>query len=99
MGRISLGNGTWFDDRKGTSWDESTTWNGNNHVSDATGSQWEHETLYRTAKGTWVLHSWSQWQGSLPSYEVINETTATEWLIANGHGDDVPAPVLAAAEV
>lgn len=99
MSRVSLGNGKWFDDDKATKWSESTTWNGNNHISDATGSQWDHEAVYRTAKGTWVLHAWSQWQGSRPSYRTIDEATAIEWLIANRHHDAVPAPALAAAEV
>lgn len=99
MSRINLGNGKWFDGAKAKRWDESTTWNGNNHISDATGSQWDHEQLYRTAKGMWVLHCWSQWQGSRATYEIIDETSAIGWLIDNGHGDDVPAPALAENEV
>ena len=99
MARISLGNGKWFDDDKAKTFHESTTWDGNNHISDVTGSQWEHELLYRTPKGTWVLHAWSQWQGARSSYDTISEARAIEWLIANGHHDAVPAPVLAASEV
>lgn len=99
MARISLGNGKWFSTRAATTWEEDTRWDGRNHISLATGSQWDHEQLYRTPKGTWVLHCWSQWQGSRPSYEVISEAEAHAWLIANGEASAVPAPALAAAEV
>ena len=66
-------------------WEEETDWNGNNHISRATGSQWSHETLYRSAKGRYyVVHS-SQWQGSTDSAEVIDEQEAARWLLANDH--------------
>lgn len=62
------------------SWEEASSWNGSNHISKATGSQWEHETLYRSAKGRyWVEHT-SQYQGSLPG---------ALWLLANEH--ELPA--------
>ena len=37
------GSGSWFDLDKAESFEEETQWNGNNHISKATGSQWEHE--------------------------------------------------------
>jgi len=38
---------------------------------------------YRTAKGRWVLHRWSQWQGSEPTYEFITDEAAKQWLTIN----------------
>ena len=100
MARINLGGGRWFDPKKAQRWEEDTRWNGNNHVSVATGSQWEHEELYRTPRGVWILHSWSQWQGSIPRYEITDDATARQWLIDNGEDAEEHFPgAMAAAEV
>ena len=102
MARINLGNGRWFDTEKAECFKEDTRWNGNNHISVATGTQSEHEELYRTRKGLWIKHSWSQWQGSLPSYEQIDNDDARQWLIDQDHGDDAARfwpDALEAAEV
>lgn len=90
MARIPLtdGSGRWFDDQSAISFAESTRWNGNNHISRATGSQWDHETLYHTRSGQWVLHHWSQWQGSLERYDTVAETEAVAWLVNNEYGPD-----------
>jgi hypothetical protein len=32
-------------------WPEAIYWDGSNQISKATGSQWNHETLYRSARG------------------------------------------------
>lgn len=66
-------------------WDEDTRWNGNNHISVATGSQWEHETLYLSRKGHYYIEHVSQWQGSTPSARFVTEEEAAHWLVANGH--------------
>lgn len=79
----------WFDLDKATAFEEDTEWDGSNRISKATGSQWNHQMLYRTAKGRWVLHCWSQWQGSTPSYEFIGDTDAREWLIAQREDEAV----------
>lgn len=102
MARINLGHGRWFDTDKARLFEEARRFNGQNHVSIATGSQWEHEELYLTRKGVWILHEWSQWQGSRETYETVTADTAKQWLIDNGHGDDADAlfpGALAAAEV
>lgn len=102
MTRINLGSGSWFSPERAECFAEDTRWDGSNRISVPTGSQWEHERLYRTRKGVWVLHSWSQWQGSTDSYEVIGDDRARQWLIANDHGDTVErffAGALADAEV
>lgn len=59
--------------------DENRRWNG----SDLTGvhaGQWEHETLYRTRRGRWILLHWSQRAGSRPRYMLISDAEALEWL-------------------
>lgn len=102
MARINLGGGRWFNPKASECFAEDTRWNGNNHISVATGSQWDHEELYRTRGGVWILHSWSQWQGSRPSYEVISDERARVWLIDQGAGsrvDDLFPGALAASEV
>jgi hypothetical protein len=57
--------GKFFDMDKATKYEEDTYWNGNNHISKATGSQWSHEILFKTASGKWVLNCYSQYQGSV----------------------------------
>ena len=84
MKRQKIDDGGWFDLEKAKRWDEDTHWNGNNHISNATGSQWEHERLYKTAKGVFVLNHWSQWQGSGQSWAIVSASEAAEWLIQNG---------------
>ena len=87
MARTPLtdGSGRWFDREAAEAFDEGTRWNGNNHISLATGSQWDHEELYRTAGGKWILRHWSQWQGSGESYEEIGDHEAAKWLAVNEH--------------
>jgi hypothetical protein len=99
MSKIKLtdGTGRWI--KPVNDWEEGSYWDGNNHISRATGSQWEHEHLYKSAKGRYVLHTWSQWQGSRESYEQVDDETAHRWLVDNGHDDEVPAAALAALEV
>ncbi|MGV7585211.1 ribbon-helix-helix domain-containing protein [Mycobacterium kansasii] len=75
----------WFDDDSAESYSEDTRWDGNNHISIPTGSQWEHEHLFRTAGGRWVLHRWSQWQGTTSDYRFVSGNRARDWLLANDH--------------
>lgn len=79
----------WFDPAKAEEFDEDTDWDGSNHISVATGSQFAHQSLYRTAKGRWVLHEWSQWQGSMPSWEFLGDNEAREWLLKNKRDEAV----------
>jgi hypothetical protein len=82
MSRVVLKNGRWFDTDKAKKWEEDTHW-----LSVHTRSQWDHEALYHTASGTWVLHHWSQWQGSIETWEIITNEEAAEWLSRNDHLD------------
>ena len=101
MNRQSLTDGTprWFDQEKAIRFDESTFHDGNNYISVATGSQWDHETMYRTASGAWVLHFSSQYQGRGETWAMIDEPDAFSWLLRNGHVDAVPESYVATQEV
>lgn len=79
---LTDGSGGWFDSEKAICFKENTRWDGRNYISNATGSQWDHEALYFTKSGNWVLNCWSQWQGSTETYERIDEATAMRWLIS-----------------
>lgn len=69
-------------------WEEDTIWNGNNHISVATGSQWHHQCLYRSRKGRYYIESTSNWQGCTDSANWVSNRTAATWLLSNGH--DLP---------
>lgn len=73
----------WFDRDRATEWQEDTRWDGNNHISLATGSQHDHEKLLRTAQGRWVIHSSSAWQTVQDAWRYIDGDDARTWLIAN----------------
>lgn len=66
-------------------WYEAERWDGHNHISVATGSQWEHEALHRSRKGRYWIEHTSQWQGSTPRAEWISNHAAAQWLLANEH--------------
>lgn len=66
-------------------WQEDTEWDGSNHISRATGSQWEHQTLYRSRRGRYYLVHSSQWQGSTPTAELLSDANAARWLVLMGH--------------
>lgn len=94
--KIKTEDGTIIDTEKAKqTWQEETDWNGNNHISRNTGSQWEHETLYLSSKGRYYLVHESQWQGRLPSAEFISDEQAAQWLALNEH--EVPAELEAMA--
>lgn len=73
----------WFDPDKAERFPEDTVWDGSNHISVQTGSQWDHETLLHTAGGRWVLRIHSNRQGTLDSYKFVTDTAAREWLLRN----------------
>ena len=85
MKRINLGNGSWFNPDSSTIFTESYRWGGQNYISLATESQWDHQDLYRTAKGNWVLREYSDWQGTSERYSVVPDEDAYEWLLKNNY--------------
>ena len=96
---LTDGSPRWFDVEKAVRFDESTTWDGNNNISDATGSQWDHEVLYRTASGAWVKHFSSQYQGHDESWTMVDEDDAFAWLLKNEHTEAVPESYIATQEI
>jgi hypothetical protein len=86
MRRIYLERDKWFNDEKVAEvWAETLHEEGGNQISNATGSQWDHEELILTSKGAYVIHFWSNWEGRPASYRLIDARTATNWLIRNQH--------------
>lgn len=101
MKRQNLTDGTaqWFDLEKAQRFEEDTYWDGNNTISQATGSQWHHETMFRTAGGVFVLHYYSQWQGTQTTWLRQEPSIAHAWLLRNGHDEAVPAEYVAGMEI
>ncbi len=77
------------------SWEEDTRWDGNNHISVATGSQWEHETLYKSRKGRYWIEHTSNWQGRMPHAEWVSNHEAARWLLHNNEGEPLPEDLAA----
>ena len=93
MGKYTMDNGAVVDTESAVAhWEEATRWNGQNHISRATGSQWEHETLYKSAKGRYWVERTSQWQGSSPHAFFLTAEEAARWLLTNEH--ELPADLV-----
>lgn len=89
MEKYQMEDGTVVNTEKASqSWDERTRWNGNNNISLATGSQWNHEILYRSRKGRYYKVHESQWQGSSSYAEWIDERGAVRWLLRNEYSEE-----------
>ncbi|HZJ99617.1 MAG TPA: hypothetical protein VFC79_06405 [Tissierellaceae bacterium] len=76
---ITNGNGKWFDIEKAICYPELTYHNGKNYISKITGSQWEHEAMYKTASGHYIHNKYSDYQGSVETYIVVTKEVAAEW--------------------
>jgi hypothetical protein len=72
-------------DRASGNWGEDTYFDGRNLISKATGSQWDHESLYQSEKGNFYVEKLSQWQGNVPSARMLAPMEAVAWLALNGH--------------
>ena len=90
MKRVSLtdGSGQWFDSEKAEIYKENSYHDGRNFISKATGSQFEHEAIYITKSGKFILNHWSNWQGSVETYEIISKDDAAEWFGKQGFQDN-----------
>lgn len=94
MKRVALtdGSGRWFDSDKAEFYKENTYHDGKNHISKATGTQWDHEAIYLTKGGTFVLNCWSNYDGSRETYYEISKKEAARWFAKQGFSDDnIPA--------
>ena len=97
MARYRMEDGTVVDtDNASASWSEGTDWDGSNHISKATGTQWNHQTLYRSRKGRYYIEHTSQWQGSRPHAEWVSPQEAARWLLAND--EELPEDIAHLAE-
>ena len=77
-------------------WEEATRWDGRNRISVATGSQWHHQTLYRSRRGRYYLEMTSNYQSETPSAEWIDNKEAVRWLATNDH--ELPEDLQALAD-
>jgi hypothetical protein len=85
MSRYRMEDGTVVDTvNAAQSWKEGTRFDGHNHVSTATGSQWSHQMLHRSRKGRYWIECTSQWQGSSPHAEWVSPQEAARWLLTQG---------------
>jgi hypothetical protein len=93
MSRIAItdGSGRWFNEASAERFDELSYHNGSNFISKATGEQFQHEALYITTTGRFILNSYSNWQGDSETYEVISKDSAAEWFSKQGYDEeDIP---------
>ena len=74
-------------------WNEDKRFDGHNMISVATGSQWDHETLYRSRKGRYYVEHDSQYEGTPSHAEWVSNHEAVRWLLLNNHElpDDLKA--------
>lgn len=75
-------------ERAAAKWPEAADWDGSNHISRATGSQWNHETLHKSAKGRYYVVRSSDMQGFQDEMEILSPREAAAWLLLNDH--DLP---------
>lgn len=62
-------------------YEEGTTWDGQNNISTATGSQWNHEEVVRTKRGKYYVVSSSQRQGSQTKARAMDLSEVARWLV------------------
>ena len=78
------------------SWREARRYDGNNMVSQTTGSQWHHERLHRSRKGRYYIEYWNACEGGRSTADWVSHRSAAAWLILNDH--DLPAELLAVGD-
>jgi hypothetical protein len=66
-------------------WQEDTYHDGFCRISRATGTQWNHESLYLSRNNRFYVVSSSQWEGSQDSARYVSNEEAVKWLLVNGH--------------
>lgn len=81
--RLTDGSGHRFSIKAAKRYGSDYEWDGRNQISKATGKRFEHETLYHTAHGRWVLRKQCDWQGVPDKWEEISEEQAMRWLRRN----------------
>jgi len=82
MSRYRMDDGTIIDtDRASGRWQEASDWDGHNHISRATDSQWHHQTLYRSRKGRYYVEYTSQRDDFRAHVEWVSPQEAARWLL------------------
>lgn len=90
MKRIAINGtkGAWFDAEKAKKYEEESFLCGSSYVSKATGSVHEHEALYITKGGVYILCSE---RGYFESYVLISKAEAAQWFCSQSFSDeDIP---------
>ena len=96
MSRYRIENSVVDTDNATANWSQGTFWDGHNHISVATGSQWVDQTLYRSRRGRYYTVTRPRIDGQRDFAEWVSPEEAARWLLANGH--EVPADLQEAAE-
>lgn len=78
-------------------WHDRTDFDGRQRYSLATGSPWDRETLYLSARGVWYVEATSAWQGSRPHARRVTDRAAARWLLSQGY--DLPDQLARYAEL
>ncbi len=91
MNRQPIDGGGWINLASAKKFTEAAHFDGHNMISVNTGWQWGHQVLYRSVGGVYVLHTWSQWQGSRDTWERIGIHNAVAWLVQNDYQPTTPA--------
>jgi len=86
MSKYRTKEGIIVDTEKNTAkWTGKHGFDGSNAFDVNTGSQWEGQNLYRSAKARYYLEHWSARQGAADTAEFVTDEEAAGWLILNDH--------------
>lgn len=91
MRKITLtdNSGRWFDVDEAKRWDEAgVNADDGTPISLATGNSWEHETLFLTRAGTFIIHYLSERNPTLASFVEYDDKKGIQWLLKNGYPDE-----------
>lgn len=78
----------WFDADRAVKIEGRREWDGQNMACVHVGAN-RGQYLYRTAKGRFVLETWSAWVNEDTTYRFITETQAREWLTIDQQDDRI----------
>lgn len=71
----------WFDPDKARSWGEGLSADDTTRVSLATGSALDHQRLWKTTGGRWIVASWSERAGVSERWYEVSVDAAKDWLV------------------
>lgn len=73
----------WFESTKAERWSDA------DYNGDGSGGTGRGAAVWRTAKGRWVMESWTRWQNEENTYRFIEGGAARTWLLSNDFDDAV----------